>query len=334
MSRAWWLARRAAFSLFALWIVVSVTFGFVAFTGDPGEAAVEFAVAAEMADSGASGEEIRQEAERAVQAYREARNLNDPVHERYVNWMVNVATLDFGTSYSHPTPVTTLIADRLRITMAYVLPGMAIALAGGVTVGTYSALGENRLLRRLSTGATYTLFGVPNFWIAAVAILVGTYQFGILSLTGYELERSVLSAYNLKRLALPAVLLGTGLVAEQARYVRSEVLSHENELFVRQVRAKGMGRLSVVRHVLRVSLVPLVSLFFANLLGVLVVNVFVIEFVFELPGFGSLAYDAIMNRNLPVITGMTIFVAGVGIVGNFLQDVAYLAFDPRIELGD
>lgn len=332
MSRAWWLLRRVTFAVFALWIVVSLSFGLVAFTGDPGEAAVEFAVAAELAEGGASGEEIEREAERAVQAYREARNLDRPMHERYLNWMGNVATLDLGVSYSHPSPVTTLIAERLTITMGYVIPGMALALVGGVVVGTYSALGRNRILGRVATAATYTMFGVPNFWIATVAILVGMYQFGFVFLIGYDLERGVLSAHNLKRLALPALLLGTGLIAEQARYVRSEVLSHENELFVTQVRAKGMSEIHVVRHVLRVALVPLVSLFFANLLGVLVVNVFVIEFVFELPGFGTLSYDAIMNRNLPVITGMTLFVAGVGIVGNLLQDVAYMAFDPRIDL--
>lgn len=334
MNRTWWLARRLAFSLFALWIVVSVTFALVAFTGDPGEASVEFSVAAELAESGASAEEIEREAERAVQAYREARNLDQPVHERYVNWLASVARLDLGTSYSHPTPVTTLIGERLTITLGYVIPGMAIAVLGGVAVGTYSAIGRNPVLSRVATGFTYTVFGIPNFWIAAVAILVGMYQFGWLFLIGYDLEQRVLSTHNLKRLALPAVLLGTGLIAEQARYVRSAVLSREGELFVTQVKAKGMGPLHVVRHLLRISLIPLISLFFANLLGVLVVNVFVIEFVFELPGFGTLCYNAIMNRNLPVITGMALFVAGVGIVGNFLQDVAYMAFDPRIELDE
>lgn len=332
MSRTWWLLRRVAFSAFALWIVVSVTFGLVAFTGDPGEASVEYAVAAELAGSGASGEEIQREAERAVQAYREARSLDRPVRERYLNWMRNVATLDLGTSYSHPTPVTTLLAERLAITAAYVLPGMALALVGGVVVGTYAATGRNRVLARLSSGATYTLFGVPNFWIASVALLVGMYHFRLLFLLGYDLERSAVSAYNLRRLALPALLLGTGLVAEQARYVRSALLAQANEPYLEQVRAKGMSRLHVVRHALRVALVPLLSLFFANLLGVLVLNVFVIEYVFEIPGFGALSYDAIMNRNLPVITGMTLVVAGVGILGNLLQDVASMVFDPRIDL--
>lgn len=332
MSRLWWLGRRAAFALFALWLVVSVTFAFVAFTGDPGEATVEFMVAREMAESGASGEEIQREAERAVQQYREARNLNDPILERYANWMHNVATLDLGYSYSHPTPVTTLLAERLLITATYTIPGMALALVGGVLIGTVSAINRNGVLGRLSTGFSYTMFGIPNFWIAAVVILLGLYQFGWFFLTGYNLEQAITTRHNLKRLVLPALLLGTGLIAEQARYVRSSILEYEDEPFVKQVRSKGASRFRVIRHVLRVAMVPLITLFFANLLGVLLLNVFVIEFVFELPGFGSLSYTAIMNRNLPVITGMTLVVATVGIVGNFVQDVAYLLFDPRIDI--
>lgn len=330
MSDLQWFARRLALAVVATWALVTVTFLLVVLTGDANEAAVEYAVASELAKEGASAEEIEAAAEAAVEQYRTARNLDVPVHERYVDWMVNVATLDLGYAFTYPQPVTSLLAERLLVTGAYVVPGMVLAVAGGVAIGTYSAFGRRPLLGRAATVGTYATFGVPNFWIAVVATALVFYHFNVPWLVGYDLERSVLSPYNRKRLVLPALLIGTGLIAEQARYVRAELLERDGRTFVTVVRSKGADEPRVARHVLRAATLPLFSLTLSTLLGVLVVNVFVIEYVLELPGFGLLSYNAILDRDLPVIVGMTLVTGGVGIVGSLVGDLVVRIADPRV----
>lgn len=331
MSRLAYLTTRVAFVLVSLWLVVTVTFAMVALTGDPNQAAVRYAAAAAAAQGGTSPEEMRAEAEAAVQAYRAARNLDATVTERYLDWLASVATLDLGRSFNHQTPVTTLLRERLAITLTYAVPGMALATVGGSVLGTYVALGRRRLVSRLAAVASYTTFGVPNFWIASVAISVGLYEFGAVWLIDYDLERAALSPHNRKRLLLPAVVLGSGLVAGQARYVRTAVLDRASETYVRALRARGATELDVARHVLKNAFAPLLSRFVSTLLGVLVINVIVVEYVFSIPGFGAITYGAIMDRDLPLIVGVTLVVAAVGIGGAFLKDLVELHVDPRVD---
>lgn len=330
MDRARTIGRRALFAAFALWVVVTFTFGLVAFTGDPNQAVVEYAAALEAAEGGADAEEMRAEAERAVRAYREARNLDEPVTSRYVDWLGDVATGQLGNSYTHVRPVTTLLRERLAVTMAYAVPGVVGAVAVGLAVGTYAAVGRNRHATRLATAASYTTYGVPNFWIASVVLSVTTYQLHLSFVTGYDLERAVWAGHNLQRLALPTLLVGTGLIATQIRHTRTEIEDLSHEPFVALKHAKGLTRLQVAWRVLRVALLPLTTLTFSKLLETFVLSVFVVEFVLELPGFGLLTYDAVLNRDLPLVVGATLVVAGGGILGNFLQDVAATLLDPRV----
>lgn len=333
MNRLAWLARRLVFSVVALWIVFTLTFAFVTLSGDPGDSAVAYAVAAELAGTGADGEEIEAQAEAAVQQYRDARNLDEPVTSRYVSWSWNLLTLDWGYSYERPVPVTELLAERLQITALYAIPAMGISLGGGVWLGTYAAAGRHRRFARFLTGSSYAVWGIPNFLIASILLL--TLPLSIRpGLTGWEFEQSMVAYDNLRRVVLPAIILGTGLMAVQARYVRTQFLETTSEHFVRTHEAMGSDRVMRTRHVLRVAAVPLTTLFVSTLLGVLVLNVIVIEYVFDIPGFGLLTYDAIVNRDLPVIVGTTLVVAVVGIVGNFLQDLSYAILDPRIRLED
>lgn len=331
MSRWRWLCRRIAFAIVSVWLVMTIAFGLVALTPDPGEGAAYASAAMAAGQEGADADEIRERAEEAQRSYAEARNLDQPVWERYLGWMNNLVLFNWGVSQSSGMPVWSLLTSRLKITLAYVLPGTAIALVGGVALGTYSGLRPGSIPARLTTGSAYAVFGVPNFWIANVAILLGTYEYGLF-LTEYDTTLSLWDPHNLRQLVLPALLLGTGLLAGQARFVRSEVIDYEGEEFVRLARSKGVSDLGVARHVLRVATLPLASLFVSNLLGVLVLNVFVLEYVFDLPGFGALSYQAIVDRDLPVVVGTTMVVAYVGVLGNLLQDVTYAALDPRVEL--
>jgi peptide/nickel transport system permease protein len=329
----WQVARRIGLALLSIYLVVSAAFLFVVLTPDPTVNQVRQGAAVSCTGN---SEERQQCIEEKVSSYRESRNLDDPVLERYVNWLGDVLTFDWGLSFSTGLPVTDVIRTSLPYTLLYVVPAMALSAVGGVAVGAYLAMRRNSRLDRLGTALTYLGFGVPSFWLAVVLLVYATDTYVVADqyLVQWNAQvsagRSPLAPMNLLAATLPTFVLATTLLAGQLRYARAETLDHLGEEFVRLVRAKGHGDRGVARHVLRVAAAPLVALFVVELFGVLLVNMFVIEYVFDVPGFGTLTYQAIKQRDLPLIVGATMVIATVGVVGNLLKDLLNAALDPRV----
>ena len=322
------IARRFGFAVFAAYAVVSVLFALVTFAPNP-----QLAVLLDrQASTAAEAREIRRE-------FRQARGLDEPLLNRYLDWLIDVPTLDWGQSYGTMglssvqygpryeagVEVTSLVADALVPTLRYVVPAVIFAVAGGLAIGLYAATHREGLLARLVTTLTHFGFSVPNFLLAEVLLLFVFSETGLLQ--GLAPEPGSL----LVTTVLPAAIVGTSLLAGQMRYARAQSLEYANTEFIRLVRAKGAGSRRVARHLLRNAAIPLLALFFTDMIGILVVNVFVIEFVFGIPGIGGLSLVAFQQQDLPVILGSTMVIVFVGIGGNFLQDVAALVLDPRIE---
>ena len=331
MSLSVRVGRRLGLTLLSVLLVFTLAFGFVALTPDPNVNEVRFGAA--ITCSG-SPEERTECIEEKIAAYRRANNLDEPVLDRYARWLVAMVTLDWGVSTSSGAPVVESILFRLPYTLAYVLPSMLLSAAGGVAVGVSLALRSGDRLDRLGTAFAYLGYAVPNFWLAALLLwFVGKPHVVAGHVVNLDPHVSVgdpvLAAGTLAKLALPTAVLSTTLFASQLRYTRAETLERLGSELVTQLRAYGVGDGGVVRHLLRLSAPLLVSLFVVDLFGVLVVNVFVIEYVFELPGFGALAYTAIVGRDLPMLLGTTMVIAIVGILGHTLMDLATLALDPR-----
>lgn len=322
------VARRLVIALVAVYLVMTVAFAFVAFTPDPNQALV----AHQTQTTGGSSEDVRE----AIAAYRDARNLDDPILQRYGRWLMDVSTLDWGLSYTYNRPVTELIEQRLPYTVLYVAPALALSLVSGVLIGLYSAFNRRSTFDRVSSLTGYLGLGIPNFWLAEVATLAVALQFG----AGFGAVHSngrpdaFWSVAHLRAFALPTLVLASGLFAGQLRYARAESMEYVNAEFVNALRAKGISRLSVARHVLRNAAVPILSLFFTDMVAVLVVNIYVIEEVFRIDGLSALSLTAIHQRDLPLVLGTTMVIALVGIAANFLQDVTYATLDPRISDGE
>lgn len=305
-----YVGKRLLFAAFVVWLVVSLSFAFLVLTPDPQVGVVAYYEGAE-----------------AVEEYREEHNLDDPFLVRYARWTHNIVTLDWGTSevaggIGSSASVTQVLADRLPVTLAYVVPAMAFALVGGVGLGVYSTLNPGSLADRLLSGGVYLGYGVPNYWIAVVALLV--VPAGLVELLG--------GSRTFTTLVLPAAVLGTSLLAGQVRYARAESREYVNTDFLKLVRAKGAADRHVAAHLLRNAALPIFSLFFSDLLGVLVVNVFVLETVIGIPGIGRIGLRAVQARDLSLVIGISIVFAVVGVLANLLQDLAYFALDPRIDV--
>ncbi|WP_435358152.1 ABC transporter permease [Haloarchaeobius sp. DFWS5] len=321
MSRLWYIARRFGFATFAAYIVLSVAFFVVATIPDPNLG---------MIARGARDQDS------ALAAVREAKNLDEPLMDRYVNWLVDYATFDWGTAvgaYGQPgAPITDILADAVPITLAYVLPGVVGSFVVALAVGSYLALApESRLAQVLSSGS-YLAFGVANYFLAiCLGFVISTELGWRLSFPRDPVAALTTDPLSLVPYLVPAAVLSTTLAGGQLRYVRAESADILGEDFVKLVRSKGASDVRVMRHVLSNAALPLVSLVFADLLSVLVVQVYVLEFVFGMPGIGRIGLQAIADRNMPLIIGTTMVVAYAGIGANFLQDVAAAWFDPRAE---
>ena len=329
MSLGWPLVRRVAFAVIAAYLVVSVVFAFVAVAPTTNTGWIKWT---NIGGADDAAEEVT--------AYREARNLDEPLLDRYTDWLIDVTTLDWGqayggvgpgvpgSSYEAGTPVTSLVGNALVATLRYVIPAMVIAVVGGIAIGLYTATHQHTLLDRLGTSVAYLGFSVPNFWIAQILVLFVLGGSGSLLV---ELGLSGRAFEILQLVVFPTLILASSLLAGQMRYARAQSLEYHNSEFIKLVRAKGAGGWRVARHLLRNAALPLFSLFFTEMLGLVVLNVFVIEYVFGIPGLGGLSLFAYQEQDLPVILGTTMVIVLFGVLGNLFQDIAYLALDPRVE---
>lgn len=305
-------AQRIVLGLVAAWAVLTTVF--VAFTMSRDW--VAGAIEGRMRFAGASESEI----ERELEQYLAERGLDRPLREQYVDWMGNMLTLDWGTSFQSGEPVFPTVTDAVARTAMYVVPAITIAILLGLLLGLYAALRPDGRLANAGIGSAYLLFALPNFWIGGM--LVSLASGGVVPRWGPLFDH-----------VLPIWLTATSLLGGYVSYSRAHSLEHVSSEFVTLVRAKGASDVRVAVHVIRNAAIPLFSMLFTEALGLLVLAVFVIESLFDIDGFGSVLFAAIRGRDLPVVLGCTLVIIAFGIVSNIVQDVAYSGLDPRVDTG-
>jgi len=247
--------------------------------------------------------------------------------------MKGMFTGDFGISFMSHSPVIELIAQRLPNTLAVVGVAYIVGVALGIPVGLVSAVRRYSLFDHFSTAGAYVFFSLPTFFTGLLLIII----FGIKlrwfpfiynsNLQVHDLDTLV---RQLKQSVMPIAVLGLFDTAVIARYVRAEMLEHLPLDYVRTARGKGlMERFVVLRHVLRNSLIPVVTLV---ALGVPAVfgGAIVTEQVFRVPGIGELLVTSIGNGDIPVVSTVVFIFAVLVVAFNLMADVLYAVLDPRI----
>jgi peptide/nickel transport system permease protein len=320
VTLAHYLARRVALAAFSVYAVVSLTFGLVAFTP-------RVALGGQL--SSASYWERASEEELAAieRTFVQARGLDEPVVERYVDWLVNVGTLQWGFSFSFEQPVWDVLAARVPTTLGYVLPGVAVAVVAGVGFGVLAALARSNGLDWAVRVGSYALLGIPGFvFVALFAYATGGQwqEFWGVYIHRYWVET------RLDRHLVAGLTVAVSLLAAQVRFARVASLEQAGKEFVKLLKAKGAGRLRVSRHVLRNAALPIVTLSATELLGVLLLNIYVVEDVLRIDGLAGASLTAVRGRDMPLIIGTTMVLVFVGVVGSLLQDVCYGYLDPEV----
>lgn len=260
---------------------------------------------------------------------RESLGLDQPFFQRYLDWLAAVLQGDLGRSLFTHVPVLESLVARFPATLS--LAGLAVvfALVAGFAVGSLAALRPGGLLDRFATVAASVGIAVPYFW--AGMALVSVFALGLtwFPAVGYT-PLSQDPVGWLHHLAIPAIALGLAPAAAVARQARSAMGTVLRGDYIRTARAKGLGPVRVViKHGMKNAAVPVVTVLgteAARLIG----GTVVMEQLFALPGIGQLAYQAVFDRDFPVVQGV-VMAAAVGVLLiNLIVDVSYGYFNPRI----
>ncbi len=306
--------RRLLATIPVMTIVAIIVFSLLYLTpGDP---------AAVLAGEQATAEDIER--------LRVSLGLDQPYLVRFGQWITGVVHGDLGTSIFSRRPVMELIVQRLEPTVALTLASLFIAVAIAVPLGVIAAWRSGGIVDRMAMSFAVLGFSVPVFVLSYLLISLFSVKLQLLPVQGY-----VPIAYGFgpfaKHLILPAMSLGIINAALIARITRTTMLEVLNQDYIRAARAKGLSvRRVLIRHALKNAAVPIVTVIGISF-ALLISGVVVTETVFNIPGLGRLTVDAILRRDYPVIQGVILVFSATYVVVNFLVDLSYGLFDPRIK---
>jgi peptide/nickel transport system permease protein len=247
--------------------------------------------------------------------------LDRPVAVRYGEYLAGLLKGDLGTSFRSREPVAREILSRVPATLLLAVSSLAVALLLAVPLGIVSALRQRKAADHFCGFLAMLGLSMPNFWLGPLLILVFSLRLGLLPVAGYGTAR---------HLVLPSLTLGTGMAAILMRMLRSSLLEEIRQDYVRAALARGLTRrAAVVRHALRNSLIPVLTVVGMQF-GSLLAGSIITETIFSWPGIGRLTVQAIDARDYPLVQGCILFIALCAVAVNLATDLLYCRADPRI----
>ncbi|WP_445808900.1 ABC transporter permease [Yoonia sp.] len=263
-----------------------------------------------------------------IAALRAEMGLDEPLVARYAAWVGGMVQGDFGMSWTYKTPVATLIADRIWVSLPLAIYALALSTLVAFPAGIYAASRRGGAGDTAIMGATQLGVAIPNFWFAMILVLIFAINLRWFSAGGFPGWADPFAA--IKALTLPAIALALPQAAILARVMRSSLLDMLGEDFMRTARAKGLThRQALWRHALRNALIPVLTIIGLQF-SFLLAGAIIIEQVFFLPGLGRLIFQAISARDLIVVESVVMLLVFTVIMVNFIVDLTYAAVDPRL----
>jgi peptide/nickel transport system permease protein len=309
-----YILRRLLSMLPVLLIVSMIAFGLLyVLPGDPAVA---------MLGENAGNQET-------YQALRRELGLNQPMYAQYLNWLGRVVQGDLGRSIRTSESVSTVLLQRVPISLYLGTAGLLVGLAIGLSVAVLSALKPGSRIDTIGTVLAMGGVAIPSFWQALLLVYVFAVLIRWLPPSGFT-SPFVDPLLSARMLILPALVLGTHSAAVIMRQGRSALMEVLEQDYITTARSKGLGDRSVVaRHALKNAMIPIITVIGLQV-GSLVSGAAITETVFAIPGVGRAAVDAIFFRDYPVLQGAVLILTLGVLIANLLTDVAYAYLDPRI----
>jgi len=280
-------------------------------------------------------------------------HLDKPLWEQYFYYLNDLIHLNFGRSFLENRPVTEALGQYFPATFELTIASMLFAIPLGILGGIISAIRQNKLSDQLSRIIAIVGYSLPIFWLALMLQYAFAYTFPILPLegrlsvgmtppthiTGFFLIDSIVTANGatftsaLLHLVLPAFTLGFSTLAIILRMTRSSMLEVMGADYIRTARAKGVSERRVIyQHGLRNALIPTITVTGLQF-GALLSGAVLTETIFNWPGMGRFAANAVLGLDFNSVMGFTLVVAIVYVIANLIVDLLYAAVDPRVKLG-
>jgi peptide/nickel transport system permease protein len=317
-----YIARRLIWMVFLLFVVSLLTFVIFSVlpSGDPAQARAGKSPSPEL-----------------VEIIRHQLGLDQPKPKQFVNYIGDLLPfggdgVNFGYSYTKNTPVLDEIMDRLPATIFLTTGAVVLWLAIGIPVGIISAVKTGSWLDRLTMTIALIFVSAPVYFLGLVAIYLFDDQIGVYKILPGNSAYQAAESFGAKAAALilPWCVLAAAFAAIYARFLRGNLIDTLQEDYIRTARAKGVSeRRVVLRHGVRAAITPIVTLLGLDV-GILLGGAILTETVFNIPGIGRFAYDAINQSDLPVIQGTVLFGAFFIVLMSLIVDILYALIDPRV----
>ncbi len=268
----------------------------------------------------------------ALEGLRESLGLNDSLITQYGRWVAGMLSGDWGNSLVFKEPIGPLLLQKITASSMIVVMSMTIAICLAVPLGVWAAVHKNRWQDTTSSSTALLGISLPDFFWGILFILLFARGLGWLPSSGFVDPREDFGL-AMKHAFLPSLALGFSLMAHLTRMTRSTMIGILEQEFIRVSRAKGLSERTVVwRYALANAIGPVMTV--AGLqVGYLFGSIIVMESLFNYTGMGWLTYQALLNRDIPLIQATIFVIAAVVMLANLLVDLLYLVVDPRIRLG-
>ncbi|WP_318243518.1 nickel ABC transporter permease [Fictibacillus norfolkensis] len=248
--------------------------------------------------------------------------FDQPLYVQYGKWMFNLMQFDLGKSYMSGKPVIEELLTRIPITAELTFFAMTIMLCITVPLGVWSAKYVNKWPDQFSRILALVGASIPNFWLGLILIYLFAFKLSILPSSG-------IGSYS--QIILPAFTLGFTFAVVYARLLRAGLLQSLSEDYIYAARARGVKEWRILwLHAFRAAVLPVLTIFGLSL-GSFLGGAVVVEILFSWPGLGSLAVDAIFNRDYPVIQGYVLLTGIFVVITNLVVDLSYYVIDPRMK---
>jgi peptide/nickel transport system permease protein len=282
--------------------------------GDPAQA---------LAGDGATPEQLAQ--------VREELHLEDPVPVRYVRWLGDVIHGDLGVSVATHRSVSDEITRRFPVTASLAISSLVLTFIIGIPIGIIQGMRPGGRLDKLLLAIVSLGLAVPSFLLATLLVFVLAVQWHWLPALGYvSITESPLEWA--KHMAMPAITLAVVGAAEMARQLRTGLVGVTQEDYIRAAKARGLPpRRITVKHALKNAAMPALTIIGVRV-GYLLAGSVIIEQIFQLPGLGTYALQAIQNRDFPVLQGVVLALALIVIATNLVVDLTYAWLNPKVRL--
>ncbi|MDQ0902729.1 MULTISPECIES: nickel ABC transporter permease subunit NikB [unclassified Paenibacillus] len=247
--------------------------------------------------------------------------LDQPLLVQYVESLMKMCRLDFGTSYVTKEPVWQEVAHRMPATLQLAFSSICLAVLISVPIGFLSAVYKNSVIDHFSRLLAFFGASIPQFWLGYLLIFFLSVKLDLFPVQGKG---------TWAHLFLPSLTLSLGLIAIYTRLLRTSVLEQMQEPYVLYARTRGIKEKVIMgKHVLKIAISPMITGLGMNI-GKLLSGTIIVEVVFSWPGFGRYFVEAILNRDIPVIQCYVFLVACIYIVCNLIVDLLQMVMDPRI----